>query len=256
MHNEATLPLATVYAFLVVLARVSGAVIFVPIPGISSSPEPVRAVLGLSLTMALFPVWPAIPVLPDAGLLVGWLISEAALGITIGLLVGFLSEGFAVFGQMVGLNSGHSFASTIDPNSQADSGVFVVLSQSISGLLFFSLGLHREVVRVFARSLQTQPPGSFTLSSTTADLVIRMGSTIFSTGLRLAFPVIALLVMMDLSLALLGRISAQLPLFSLAFPVKIMAALALLSLIATTYPRVYQDYAERLFEVLPALSGR
>jgi len=255
MPSEASLPLAAVYAFLLVLARVSGALIFTPMPGLSASPEPARIFFSLSLTVALYPLWPAVKPLPGMGLLAVWLLAETALGITIGLVVGFLAEAFAMFGQISGLQAGYSFASTVDPNTQADSTVFVIMSQTIAGLLFFALGLHREVLRVLARSLETTPPGSFVLAPATAERIVRLGSTIFSTGLRLAMPVVALLLMVDLALALLGRINAQLQLLILAFPAKMMAALALLAATAAMFPRVYRECAMRLFEMLPGLLG-
>lgn len=254
MLNEATLPIGTVFAFLMVLARVSGAFIFVPMPGMSGSSQPVRVVLALSLTIALFPLWPAPPAVPSVGLLLQWLIVEAAVGLSIGLVVGFISEAFGLFGQMVGLHSGHSFASTVDPNTEADSGIFVVLAQSVAGLLFFATGLHREVIRIFAHSLETQPPGVYALSAGAGDTMIRLSSTIFSTGFRLALPLIALLVMVDLAMALLGLVNAQLQLHSLAFPAKILVALAFLAAIAFVFPQVYSDYAGRLFAALPAIS--
>jgi len=254
MVNEASLPLSTVFAFLMVLARVTGAFIFVPIPGMSAAPQPVRIVLALSLTMALFPLWPAPPMTPSVGLLFEWLIVEAAVGLSIGLIVGFLSEAFGLFGQMVGLHSGHSFASTVDPNTQADSGIFVVLGQSLAGMLFFATGLHRNVLHVFAHSLQTQPPGMYTLSAGAGDVIVRMSSTIFSTGFRLALPLIALLVMIDLAMALLSLVNAHLQLTSLAFPAKILVTLAFLAAIAAVFPQVYTDYASRLFAALPAVT--
>jgi len=255
MHSEAGLPLTSVYAFLLVLARISGATIFVPIPGFSAGPEPVRIILALSFTVALFPLWPVVTTVPGPGLLVGWLISEAAMGIAVGLVVGFLSEAFGIFGQLVGLQAGYSFASTIDPTTQADSSIFVIVAQTISGLLFFSLGLHREVLRLFARSLESIPPGSFQVKPVAVDVLIHLGSTIFSTGARLAFPVVALMVMLDLSLALLGRINAQLQLGSLTFPAKMLAGLAVVSAILVIFPAIYRAFAERLFGALPALIG-
>lgn len=256
MPSEASLPLTTVYAFLLVLARVSGAMAYVPIPGFSAGPEPVRVILALSVTLALFPLWPVVSVVPGIGLLVGWLVAEAALGLTVGLVVGFISEAFGFFGQMVGLQAGYSFASTIDPTTQADSGIMVILAQTVSGLLFFTLGLHREVLRLFARSLETIPPGSFQITPSAADGVIRLSSTIFSTGAQLAFPVVALMVMVDLALALLGRINAQLQLGSLTFPAKMLAGLAIISAMAGIFPVVCRAYAERLFRALPALIGQ
>jgi flagellar biosynthetic protein FliR len=208
----------------------------------------------LTLTLALYPVWPVIRTIPGEGMLAGWLISEAAMGITIGLVVAFIAEAFGLFGQMIALHSGHSFASTVDPTTQADSGIFVVMSQSIAGLLFFTTGMHREILRAFAHSLETQPPGSFALSGATVDGIIRLSATVFSTGLRLAFPVVGLLVMIDLSLALLGRINSHLQLNSMAFPAKIMAALLILATTVAVFPRVYEDYASRLFSAIPNLT--
>jgi flagellar biosynthetic protein FliR len=250
MPAEASLPLTTVYSFLLVLARVSGAIVFVPIPGASASPEPVRVILVLGLTVALFPLWPAVTVQPGFGLLTGWLLSEAAMGITIGLVVGFLTEAFALFGQIIGLQAGYSFASTVDPNTQADSGIIVVLAQSLSGLLFFAMGLHHQVLQAFARSLETQPPGAFVITTVTADAVIRLGATVFVTGLKLALPVIALMIMVDLALALLGRINSHLQLLSLAFPAKMLVSMALVAAVTPILARVYTVYGSSLFGAL------
>ena len=254
MPADLSLPLATLYAFLVVMARVSGALVFVPIPGSSAGPEPARVILILSFSVALMPLWPKIITDPGIGMLTAWLLSEAVLGITIGLVVGFLTEAFLLCGQMVGLQAGYSYASTVDPNTQSDSTVLSLLAQTVSSLLFFAFGLHHEVFRIFAHTLEILPPGSFALKMTTGEAIIRMAGTIFSTGLSLAMPVVALLVMIDISLALLGRINAQLQLLTLAFPAKMMTGLALLAAMAALFPRVYRGYATHLFEVLPALT--
>ncbi len=57
-------------------------------------------------------------------------------------------------------------------------------------------------------------------------------------GVRLALPVVALLVMVDVALALMGRLNAQLQLLSLAFPAKMLTALLVLSWVAALFPRI------------------
>ena len=59
--------------------------------------------------------------------------------------------------------------------------------------------------------------------------MIHLGSNLFSVGVRLALPVVALLVMVDVALALMGRLNAQLQLLSLAFPAKMLVALLVLA---------------------------
>ncbi len=232
-------PVETLFSFLLVLARVSGAVVFVPLPGMKSAPEPARAALAFGMTLALFPGWPALASGDLAGgRLLGWAAAEASLGIAIGLAVSVAVEAFTLAAQVLGLQAGYAYASTIDPNSDADSGILLVFAQLVAGMLFFALGLDREVLRLFAASLQKIPPGAWVPGAAVGDIVIRLAGLLFATGVRLALPVVALLVMVDVALALLGRINAQLQLLSLAFPAKMLVALLVLAWIAVLFPRV------------------
>jgi flagellar biosynthetic protein FliR len=114
-------------------------------------------------------------------------------------------------------------------------------------LLFFALGLDREILKIFARSLESSPPGAFKVSPAMAESVIRIGGEALSVGVRLALPVMALLILIDLSLALLGRLNAQLQLLSMAFPAKMITALALLAWMTAVYPRVYAAFAAHIW---------
>lgn len=254
MQTELHVPTGLIFSFLLVLARVAGSMVYVPLPGFRNTPEPVRALLILSLTMALYPFWPAIPADPDFMQLTGWLLVESAFGLCIGLLVGFLSDAALLFGQICGLQAGYSFASTIDPESQADSPVLSAIAQSAAGLLFVTLGLHRYVIRLFAESLQTQPPAQLLLNPRWSEVMIHAAGTLFSVGLRLALPVIGLMTLVDLTLALLGRINAHLQLLHLAMPLKMLAALAAISALLMLFPAVYSQYADQLFRIAVKLT--
>ena len=61
--------------------------------------------------------------------------------------------------QIISLQAGYSFATTIDPTSGADSGVLLTIAQIAAGLLFFATGLDRQILLIFAQSLTTHPPG-------------------------------------------------------------------------------------------------
>jgi flagellar biosynthetic protein FliR len=256
MPTQLTFSLSTVFGFVLVLARVAGAFIFVPLPGVSAGPDVARAMLAISFTLALFPRWPVVSLeSPYIGALFVALLAELALGLTIGVAVSVLSESFLLAGQIIGLQAGYAYASTVDPSTQADSGVLVVFAQLAAGLLFFTLGLDREIIRAFARSLDAFPAGSFALAPAGAEQILRLASGMFSVGLRLAMPAIALLLLVDLALALLGRLNAQLQLLVLAFPVKMMAAIALLATLAVLFPRVYRDYAGQVLARVTAIAG-
>jgi flagellar biosynthetic protein FliR len=256
MHGEIAIGAPLLLGFLLTLVRVAGVFVFVPIPGVSTVVSPARVVLALSITLALYSEWPVVAAEISTGQFIYWISLEAALGAGIGLAAGFASEAFAVGAQAMGMHAGFAFASTIDPSTQADSTVLGVLSQITTGLLFFTLGLDREVIRVFARSLQTCPPGAFALNKGAAEHVLLAGSAMFSTGLRLALPVLAALLMIDISLALLGRINAQLHLLTIAFPAKMIVALVLLGWLALLFPTLYRGTFEATFRTAQGLIAR
>jgi flagellar biosynthesis protein FliR len=60
-----------------------------------------RVVLSLAFTLALFPRWPRLDAQPSAGLLALLVAAEAALGVTIGVAVGFIIEAFLMAAQVV-----------------------------------------------------------------------------------------------------------------------------------------------------------
>jgi flagellar biosynthetic protein FliR len=227
---------STLLGFILTLMRIGGVFVFVPVPGFKSAVEPARVIMIAAISIALFPVWPHPPADSPIGLFIMWMLSEAALGLGIGLAVAFALEAFQIGAQMLGLQAGYSFASTVDPSTQADSTVLIVIAQTAAALVFFASGLDREVLRIFAHSMVTYPPGTFVLTRQLTEVVLLAGSTMFSTGLRLALPIVAAMLMVDISLALLGRINSQLQLHSITFPVKMVLSLVLLGWLVTLFP--------------------
>ncbi len=256
MPHELTFPLGLVFGFVLVLARVTGAFVFVPLPGIRTGPDVARALLAFSVTLALFPKWPQVNLAePYFGGLVVAMMAELTLGLTIGVAVSVLTESFLMAGQIIGMQAGYGYASMVDPSTQADSGLLVVLAQLTAGMLFFALGLDREVIRAFVRSLDAFPAGSFALAPGGAEQILRLGSGMFSVGLRLALPAVALLMLVDLAIALLGRLNQQLQLLLLAFPVKMMAAVAMLAALAILFPHVFRGYSAEVFGTVARVAG-
>ena len=250
MHQDFGISTSTLLGFLLVLCRVSGVFVFLPIPGLRNGSDPARIFAVLAITISLYPLWPKVPRMEQSiGSLSVAIASEAALGITVGLGVAFVMEVLSMAAQVAGLQAGFGFASTIDPSTQNDSSILLVIAQTFAGLLFLAAGMDREVIRIFGSSLERFPPGQFVLTPGIAQAIVKLSSGIFSLGVRLALPVIALLGLVDLALALLGRLNAQLQLISLAFPVKMLAAMLLFAWIAAIEPRIFNSYGGQLLSV-------
>ena len=250
MPAEGLLSLSTLYGFLLVLARVGGVFALAPLPGFQSGPKPARIVLAVLVTLLLAPAWPPVDAARmDIPRLLLAALGQTSIGVTLGLAVAFILEAFVMGAQILSLNAGFSFAQTIDPSTQAESGVLLVFAQLAGGLIFVSLGLDREVLRTLARSLDVNPSGPW-ITPAAAEALMRLGGEMLALAVRLALPCLALLVLADLALALLGRLNAQLQLLTLAFPLKMMAALILLGWITVLLPRLLAEYAGTVFGTL------
>ncbi len=254
MHADLTLSASTLLAFALVLSRIAGVFVFVPFPTQDAGPAPARIVLALAAALSLLPRWPSIDTDHlTLGTMALWMVSELALGTAMGLMVAFVSESLTFGAQVLSLQAGYGYASVVDPTTQADSNVLPVLAQLTAGLLFFTTGLHRFVISALAASLDSYPPGNFAVSQGFARTVVQLGSSVFTAGLRLAFPVIALMLMADLALGVLGRINSQLQMGHNAFPVKMLLTLVTLAAVVAVAPSLYQAYSSEVFRTLRAL---
>lgn len=254
MPTDVTIATSTLFAFLLVLSRMAGVFTFLPLPGSQDAPAASRIVCAVCFTLVLFPAWPKGPLLlPSLGTTIGWVTAELALGVALGLAVLLVSEAFNLAAQIISLQAGYSYASTIDPTSQTDAGLLPLIWQLMAGLLLFSTGLHRYILKALGQSLTTCPPGSCLPSITSAELLIAFGQQMMSLGLRLAMPLVVLLMVVDILLSLVTRVSAQLQLLSLSFPVKLLGALLLFSMLCAVMPTLYSTAAEQLMPVLAKL---
>jgi hypothetical protein len=142
MRGELVLSISTILGFVLTLIRVGGVFIFVPLPGVTSRPQPgtrnparwehhdrfvSRMAAGRGDAFR--------GVVPDVGA-GGSRVWESASGCRWHLS----PNRFSVGAQVMGLQAGYGFATVVDPNTQADSTVLVTFSQVAAGLLFFATG--------------------------------------------------------------------------------------------------------------------
>ncbi len=256
MPTDWQLPVPVLLSFLLVLTRIGGAIVFVPLPGFRAAPPAPKVVFVLALAVVMLPQWPEVDMAVigngSSALLhlIALTVMEACLGVVLGLGVAFLNETFVLAMQFLGFQAGYSYASTIDPNTQADSSILQIIAQLFAGLMFLAAGLDRVVISAFARSFDVLPPGSGLPEGALGAVAVHLGAQMFVIALRLALPVIALLLMVDLTLALLGRLDNHLQLLTAAFPIKMLAAMLVLAGIAPLFPGVYSRAAEQMLRGL------
>ncbi|MHB1216208.1 MAG: flagellar biosynthetic protein FliR [Thiobacillus sp.] len=213
------------------LTRILGLIMVAPIFGHRSVPKRVK--IGLGVFIALI-IAPTLPPMPDVGL-GSWpgafiLVQQLLIGMAIGFIMRIVFAAIEAAGEIVGLQMGLGFASFFDPQSAGQTLVVAQFFNILAMLVFLAVNAHLLLIGVIVDSFQSLPISSQPLSAAGFYNVAAFGSTVFSVGLQLALPLIAILLMTNLSLGILTRSAPQLNIFAIGFPITLGVGLVVLDL--------------------------
>lgn len=208
--------------------RVLSAIAFNPLLGSARVPMQARLGVGLFSTLVIFPAGG--PYQPPAE--VGPL--EIAGEVMIGLLAGFgitlIFGAVQFFAGLIGVNSGFSFAQTINPLFEGGTGVVETFISAFALLVFVEINGHHLFLIGLRELFDVIPVGGVTKIPGSMEALLTISSGLFSAGLKLALPIMAALLLADLGLGLLSRVAPQFNLFALEMPAKMMLGLLALAL--------------------------
>ena len=236
-----------------VLVRVSTMIALAPFFTSRTIPARTKMVFVLAVCWLLVPVVAATA--RGVEVTFAGLLGEVAVGAIYGLTLSLLNEMLLLAGQIVGLQFSFSLVNLLDPASEIQTPLMGDLFQLMGTLVLITAGLDRILLASMVRSLQAVPPGSFPLAaiSGTAHVLVPMLSGSFFAALELAAPVLAATMLVEISVALMGKISPQLPVISLTIPLKTLTGFAILIGSLAVWPRFIEgrfsgllDVAERL----------
>jgi flagellar biosynthetic protein FliR len=260
LHLE--LPAAWLVNYALLVVRCTALVVFVPVPGLQTALPPAKIFLALMLAAALSPLALAGPgaealASPAAPWeFLHWVASETALGLAMGCTVRVALEAFGLAAQALGFQAGFSYVNMVDPTSQVDASILNVVLALLANLLFFAFDLHLFLIRAMARATAIWPLGAYRPPAGAAEGMVRLGGVMLDAGVRLALPVVAALVLIDLTLGLLNQVNPRMQLLTLSFPIKIVAGLVVLIPTLASATRVFGYIAEQAGEVITGLLAR
>ena len=216
--------------WVLVLTRITGLLAAFPVLGSEQMPLQLRAALGALLTTVILPVIP-VPAAVPAGLpeLVGLMASELAIGLLLGTVVAWILEAVAFAGTLMDTQMGFSFVQFLDPATNQSASISGSLMMQIAALMVFITGLHHQMILALVESYRVAPMGHG-VPLQVMGLVTLIGQ-LLGKGFQLAFPVLAVLFLLDLILGISGKFMPQLQLLQLSFPLKIALGMVTLGLL-------------------------
>lgn len=223
------------------------------LPGIGAMLLPLRARIGLSavvglLVLGVMPIEVPIDMLSPTGLL--GIAGELVIGATAGVVLQLVFAAAAVAGELLSQSMGLGFATMLDPAGMTSPVVASFLGLLL-WLVFLGLDGHLQLIGMLVDSYRTLPPGSDPLAH--AGDIAALGGVAFSAGLMLALPVAAVLLLVNLLLAVVSRSAPQLNIFSIGFPTLMVAGLLTLPVALPAMTGTMAHTVERGLDELRAL---
>jgi flagellar biosynthetic protein FliR len=233
--------------FLVML-RCTGLVFTAPLFGHHSVPTLVKFGLAAALAVALDKAAGvsagALPLIMAAPI-------ELIIGISLGYILSLGFQGVELAGRVISIQLGLSLAAVFSPTEEDSSTAIDPFFSVMAGLVFLAMNLHLAVVQTLAHSFAVYPIGG----GWPADLAMTGAQTIalvLELGVRVALPVALVLLLVELSVALLARAIPQINVFILGLPLKMLVGIAVL---AVAMPSLISGAASIYRFVFNAASG-
>ncbi len=231
------------------LARLLGLFATAPVFSNRGVSARARLAIGLGIGLAIIPAMPAMPdVAPGGGIGLMIMVQQMFIGIAIGFMMRLVFAAVDMAGALIGMQMGLSFAIFFDPDAGGQTAVMSDFLSLVATLLFLAINGHLLMIDVLIRSFEWLPVGVEVLNADGWGYIARAGASVFSAGLLLSLPVVAVLLVANIALGILTRAAPQLNLFAVGFPITLSMGFLALVLIMSNFGPVLQSLFERALD--------
>jgi flagellar biosynthetic protein FliR len=242
----------TVFHFFLLFCRLASAVMILPGIGEFTILPRARLMVGLSLSLAFFPMLleklPAIPAdfLSTFLLIVG----EIIIGLFIGGLARIIHSVLHIGGMIIAFQSSLASALLFDATQGSQGSVFGNFLNILGLTLLLSTNLHYIMIQGLVESYTLFTPGMAPPVADFAAAAPRMLAQSFVVAVKIASPMIVVGLLLYLSAGMMSRLMPNMQVFFIMIPLQIVASFYVLSLTLSATMVWYLRHFEESFSEL------
>jgi len=236
--------LTAVIRFGLLLVRPGMLVMVAPALGGTFAPTQIKVATTVLLALVLAPTV-AVPSASNDVSLTLTVARELVIGLSLGLAVRAIIGAAELGGHLSGYQIGFSYAATIDPVSGVRNSVITSLYGLLAMLAFFAVNGHHQILRALVASYDGLPIGGGHIDASILTSVRQIFALIFTVGVRLAAPLVLVLLIVELAIGLVSRSAPSLNFMVIGYPVRVVVGLIVLAAMVGTVPQVIAAVVER-----------
>lgn len=218
-----------------------------PVLGQRLVPMRVRIALAFMVAVCAAPSLPPAQAVPlDSAQAVLLVVQQLLIGLSLGFAVRIVFAAVEFAGEIAGLQMGMNFAGFFDPLLATQSTAVSRFFATLVAFLFIVLNGHLTVIAVVVQSLHAFPVGPEPFAFLAQMLPHQWGAEIFTLGLWIALPLIAIMLFVNLLLGVISRVAPQTHIFAIGFPITMGIGLASLMFILPLMETPFMALLERM----------
>lgn len=152
--------------------------------------------------------------------------NEIITGLTLGFITNLVFFSIRMAGQFIDIQIGFSMINMFDPSTSSNSTLLEHVLYWCSLVLFFTIDGHHMLIRALVESFNAINLGKFILGGDSINVIINAFVQFFALGLKIAIPLVLIILITDITLGLIGRTVPQMNLMILGMPIKILVGLS------------------------------
>ncbi len=196
------------------------------------------AVLALALAPGVIAGMPPLPVSFSWPLLVGEAVRSLLAGALLALAVNLVFTAVRYAGNITGMQIGFAIVNTVDPQSGTQISVIAQLYYLLAVLIFFALNAHHVLLGAIYQSCTVLPLFAPLDTGAGAWFMIQEYGAIFALGLRIAAPVVIVLLLVSATMGVIVKTVPQINVLVVGFPIKIGVGLLMIGLSMVFFKQV------------------
>ena len=234
------------------LVRVLALIGTAPVLSHRAIPLRSKVALGVAVALILAPQAkaPALGTSLDLAFL-AMLVRNVLVGATLGFAIRILFSGIELAGQMIGLQIGLSFGGFFNPEATDTNNPVGNILSLVVLLLFLAIDGHLMMLYGLSRTFELFPIAGDGAPPLAYDAIAGLGSQVFAIALSISLPILAVMLLINVVLGVMARVSPQLNLFAVGFPVTLCAGMTVLLLFVPHLEVPIRATLERGFSIWP-----
>lgn len=227
----------------------------------TGTPQIMQGVFSLILAFGIISGvdYSSVNAINNGYMLVVYAISEIMTGLILGYITNLVFEAVKFAGGWMDIHAGFSMVSILDPTSQTSSTLLGNFAYVISLAFFFMVDGHHVIINMLVESTKIIPIGKTIVYQETLMGVMQTIFNFFTLGLKIAIPLVLIIVLTDVCFGLMARTVPTIPVMVLGMPIKNLLGLVtfiillplMLKLVGTAIYNLPSIF-EHLVKLIPA----